>query len=492
MNLLPLKEERSLAIRMVNIMFGLNQHWGALFGNLTTQKIVPDSTFQTFRFFNDYEDFSRLGWNFSFQRNQPFLFSANFRQEIFHKTMGLMYPRSMCTFLTVHNKVSRDNVLNTVGSIVSEKDKYSHWLFKFENEDGEGLGPTKEFYTKFSHDMCRYDLNLWISEPQISSDKMDVASPCRLFPSPCLKPDSNARDILTANGIIMAKALLEKKMMDLNFSNALYKCIIGGCNNLQHLNLNDPKDVMPSLVKFVDGLVEVMNEALRIKNDTSLTSEQQQEATSNLKCDGYSFEDLCINFTLPGFPSIETVEGGADKFLSADNIEEYLKLLVWWFMYKGPQEKIECIKAGFESILDEIVLSNIAAEDLEKLLCGTREKPWTVSKLMQNCMLRQNLELKSPFIMRLFEVLSSFSSEEQRLFLIFVTGSPNLPIGGLASLMPKLSIRLGCCKGDPNNYLPRAFTCTHLLEIQKYTKKQILRKNLLKAIKECQNSISIV
>ena len=30
----------------------------------------------------------------------------------------------------------------------------------------------------------------------------------------------------------------------------------------------------------------------------------------------------------------------------------------------------------------------------------------------------------------LFEILSSFDNEQQRLFLQFVTGSPQLPVGG--------------------------------------------------------------
>lgn len=30
----------------------------------------------------------------------------------------------------------------------------------------------------------------------------------------------------------------------------------------------------------------------------------------------------------------------------------------------------------------------------------------------------------------LFEILSSFDNEQQRLFLQFVTGSPRLPVGG--------------------------------------------------------------
>lgn len=35
----------------------------------------------------------------------------------------------------------------------------------------------------------------------------------------------------------------------------------------------------------------------------------------------------------------------------------------------------------------------------------------------------------------LFEILSSFDSEQQRLFLQFVTGSPRLPVGGMFLLL---------------------------------------------------------
>lgn len=42
--------------------------------------------------------------------------------------------------------------------------------------------------------------------------------------------------------------------------------------------------------------------------------------------------------------------------------------------------------------------------------------------------------LLSRAVKYLFEILSSFDSEQQRLFLQFVTGSPRLPVGGRFSL----------------------------------------------------------
>lgn len=44
----------------------------------------------------------------------------------------------------------------------------------------------------------------------------------------------------------------------------------------------------------------------------------------------------------------------------------------------------------------------------------------------------------------LFEILSSFDSEQQRLFLQFVTGSPRLPVGGGSYLIHIVLLRTYC------------------------------------------------
>jgi HECT-domain (ubiquitin-transferase) len=42
--------------------------------------------------------------------------------------------------------------------------------------------------------------------------------------------------------------------------------------------------------------------------------------------------------------------------------------------------------------------------------------------------------------MQLIEILQELESAQRRAFLQFVTGSPRLPSGGLASLNPKLTV----------------------------------------------------
>lgn len=46
----------------------------------------------------------------------------------------------------------------------------------------------------------------------------------------------------------------------------------------------------------------------------------------------------------------------------------------------------------------------------------------------------------------MLEILQEFNNEERRAFVQFVTGSPRLPPGGLASLDPKLTVVRKVCK----------------------------------------------
>lgn len=91
---------------------------------------------------------------------------------------------------------------------------------------------------------------------------------------------------------------------------------------------------------------------------------------------------------------------------------------------------------------------------LDQLLCGSKSESWDVKTLMECCRpdhgythdryavmqthVCTQMKMKNEILLFvcsravrfLFEVLSSFDAEQQRLFLQFVTGSPRLPVGG--------------------------------------------------------------
>ena len=50
------------------------------------------------------------------------------------------------------------------------------------------------------------------------------------------------------------------------------------------------------------------------------------------------------------------------------------------------------------------------------------------------------LILDTDIILQFLEIIQEFETQQRRAFLLFMTGSPRLPPGGLASLEPKLTV----------------------------------------------------
>ena len=74
------------------------------------------------------------------------------------------------------------------------------------------------------------------------------------------------------------------------------------------------------------------------------------------------------------------------------------------------------------------------------------------------------------------------NAKERKAFLQFATGCSSLPVGGLASLHPRLTI---VRKVDANDgSYPSVNTCAHYLKLPNYTSEQIMKERLIAACNE--------
>lgn len=101
---------------------------------------------------------------------------------------------------------------------------------EFFSEVGSGLGPTLEFYALVSKEFARKDLGLWRdSDPSGTSSY--VFNPSGLFPSPLddASTDSGKQKLkmFRVLGQFVAKALMDSRIIDVNFSRAFMKMVIG-------------------------------------------------------------------------------------------------------------------------------------------------------------------------------------------------------------------------------------------------------------------------
>lgn len=94
---------------------------------------------------------------------------------------------------------------------------------------------------------------------------------------------------------------------------------------------------------------------------------------------------------------------------------------------------MEALREGFESVFPIQNLRMFHPEELEAVFCGNPRDTvtgWDIKTLMECCKPDHGYTADSKAIRFLFEVLSSYARDEQRLFIQFITGTPRLPVGG--------------------------------------------------------------
>ncbi|KAG9509563.1 E3 ubiquitin-protein ligase TRIP12 [Fragariocoptes setiger] len=367
-----------------------------------------------------------------------------------------------------------------------------------------------------------------------SSEKTYMYSPNGLFPAPIARNAklgnvSRIRNRFRLLGKFMAKALMDSRMIDIPLSLPFYKWLL---SQEQDMDLFDMARIDPTLsrtlfqMQRIAKLRDLMNEAKesssaqsggsgvtrsgRQKNDVKAPNQQTYATSSThpghlasetpinimpetLTLDGCPIEDLNLDFTLPGYSTIELRKGGKDIVTKLENVDQYVRLLRHWTLSEGVRRQMEAFRLGFESIFPINHLKVFFPEELDALFCGSGYQNWDVKMLMDSCKTDHGFTHDSIQIKYLFEILSSYNQDEQRKFLQFITGSPRLPYGGLRSLTPALTIvRKTLEPGEnPDDFLPSVMTCVNYLKLPEYSSCEIMREKLRISANEGRNSFHL-
>lgn len=397
--------------------------------------------------------------------------------------------------------VSREDLLKQAEIVMQDLGSSKALLeIQYESEVGTGLGPTLEFYALVSKELQRGDLDMWRGEKVPVNNGKDqpinyVFCPMGLFPLPLSRSAkvglvTRVRSKFKLLGKFLAKALMDSRMLDIPLSLVFYKWMLSQESNL---SLADLKHVDETIAQTIHQLEHLAIEKRKIESDKSLNSVSLKSALESLTLDGCPIEELNLDFTLPGFSNIELRKGGKDILVTIHNLEEYLKLLAYWTMNEGVRRQMEAFKEGFESVFSLNQLKIFYPHELEYLFCGSGHSQWDTKTLTECCRPDHGYTHESKAIKFLFEILSSYNQEQQRQFLQFATGSPRLPVGGLKSLSPPLTIVRKTLDGseDPDSYLPSVMTCVNYLKLPDYTTIEIMREKLQIAVSEGQHSFHL-
>jgi hypothetical protein len=353
------------------------------------------------------------------------------------KDVGAAVDTKEVTADTIQVHVHRDAVFVDGVNILTHFG-CNQWRLKiaFIGEAGIGLGPTHEFFTLFSHELCRPSSRLF------RTDKRDADfAVCRreMF----LSPAATRRGV-TVLGLFLTKALQMGCLVDIAINPALWRFL-----RKQKVEVSEVDPMLAQSLRNPDGLV------------------------------GLPFV----------YPGLELALGEGE--VTATNLPTFVNAVAEATCGEGLAGLRDAFIEGFNRVMPLWALDPFDENEVCALLRGDGSR-FGIDDLDQNVRLEHGYTRESPEIQMLFEVLAEFDMEQQKMVVQFVTGFSHLPIGGLAALDPKLTIaKREDAETNPDEMLPSVMTCTNYFKMPPYSSKEIMRERILRAISDGINAFDL-
>ncbi|CCF33919.1 HECT-domain-containing protein [Colletotrichum higginsianum] len=459
-------------------------------------------------------------WVEDLARLYPFLFPFETRH-LFLQSTSFGYARSMTRWQNAHSaddsrrdrrddrpflgrlqrqkvRISRSKILESALKVM-ELYGASQSILEVEyfEEVGTGLGPTLEFYSTVSKEFAKKKLKLWREMDSNDSEEY-ISGASGLFPRPLSDDEAGAPNgerilqLFKTLGKFVARSMIDSRIIDLNFNPTFFR--IGDDSSAPGVkpSLGAVKVVDPGLARSLKTIKKFAVAKKEIDEDPSRTPAQKVANTEDIVIDGVKLDDLCLDFTLPGYPEIELIPDGGQVRVTIDNVDSYLERVIDMTLGTGVRRQVDAFRTGFSQVFPYSALSAFTPDELVTLF-GRVDEDWSLETLMDSIKADHGYNMDSKSVKNLLQTMSELSPSERRDFLQFTTGSPKLPIGGFKSLTPMFTV---VCKPSEHpymsdDYLPSVMTCVNYLKLPDYTGIEVMRKQLSTAIKEGQGAFHL-
>ncbi|KAF6131049.1 hypothetical protein HJG60_007951 [Phyllostomus discolor] len=250
-------------------------------------------------------------------------------------------------------------------------------------------------------------------------------------------------------GITCGLAIYNSTVVDLHFPLALYKKLL----NVKP-GLEDLKELSPTEGRSLQELLDYPGEDIE--------------------------ETFCLNFTIcrESYGVIEQKElipQGDRVTVSKDNRQEFVDAYVNYIFQISVHEWYTAFSSGFLKVCGGKVLELFQPSELRAMMVGNSNYNW--EELEETAIYKGDYSATHPTVKLFWETFHEFPLEKKKKFLLFLTGSDRIPIYGMASLQIVIQ---STASGE--EYLPVAHTCYNLLDLPKYSSKEILSARLTQAL----------
>jgi len=125
------------------------------------------------------------------------------------------------------------------------------------------------------------------------------------------------------------------------------------------------------------------------------------------------------------------------------------------------------------------VLELFHPQELQAMVVGNEDYDWT--ELEKNTDYKGEYHRYHPTIKFFWEVFHEMSHENKKKFLMFLTGSDRIPVFG----MKYVKVIIQPTNGG-ESFLPVAHTCFNVLDLPKYSTREVMEAKLLMAIQQSE------
>jgi hypothetical protein len=294
-----------------------------------------------------------------------------------------------------------------------------------------GSGPTREFFTLFSSELCAASRRLWRNPTLPNSDQADPGE-FGLFPRPAGDPQ-----LFYIMGIMCAKAICTGCFVAIRFN--------------------------PVFFEIAWGLID---ETTCVKIDPELVKNLRMK-------DGL---EGCV-FVSPDVDAEELITNGWVIDVTPENAAQYVQLVEERMICK---QQAEAFARGFGTALPWDATRVFSANEFLRLLVGIPVEPFTIEGLQESIDVSNGYDRGSPQIAWFFEVLVEMDASQRQDFMQFLTGMRFGAEGGLQGLNPRLTI--GRVDDKVDEWLPSVSTCAHYFKLPAYSSREILKERLATAV----------
>ena len=370
--------------------------------------------------------------------------------------------------------VDRDKIIESSYKILDDPitSKFTGFLeFEFNGEIGNGLGPTLEYFSLVIEEFKK-DKSLWYKTTDNS-----------FYPNIGINDDKIAIEKFKLLGFIIGRALYDDRLLDIPLSRIFWDVVLFRPIPIEFIS-NIDKD----LGKTLCDLNNLINEKKKFiedkkKNNVNFTDEDLE---NNILYNGAKLSDLDIYFTLPGDDSIKLKENGDNIKLTIVNLEEYIMLIYNCLFIQGIDNLVEAFKEGFNIIFDINSIKCFKSTEIEDSICGSLDMNWDRETIFENLKAEHGITKSSKILNYLITFMTKLNKIQRKQFLLFITGTSRLPVGGFKTLNPKFTVVKRTCNSyeNPDDFLPTVMTCQNYLKLPEYSNYQVLEKKLFLAMTE--------